>query len=93
MELDRVVLKLEFDSLDQQAEDDPEYTWPYDAVSQVVAKVGETFGGLPEELIEVIEWTDTTATITCDLLDGFMIDLIGFICFNLIPRKLELTVV
>lgn len=92
LELLRVVLEFEFAPLKEQEEDDIENTWPHDYVSMMVAEVGRTFGGLPEELQEVCDWTETTLVVTTEYLDGFLSDLIQFAMDSTIPRKMTLTI-
>ena len=86
---ERWILTIEYPSLVDQEESDPELEFPYDYVSRVVKYVGEHWGGLPEELEKFCEWTNSTVKITADTLDPFC-GLMEYILMDTIPDKLVL---
>lgn len=90
MEREEWLLTISYDDHKTQFERDPELAFPNDEVSQVVGKLQEWAGCLPEELSEFTEFTDTFIKITFGTLQN-LDELLKFITFNTIPRSLMLT--
>lgn len=61
-------LVVEFDTLAVQEEADPEWSFPYDDSSRFVACLGKHWGGLPEDLLEDVDFTPARVTVVFDVL-------------------------
>lgn len=80
-----------FDSLAAQAESD---WYEFDGVDEAyrfVRQVAETFGGLWEELREMVQWPKGSRTIevSADIVD-YLATLQQWVTFHTIPLKVEL---
>lgn len=83
-------LTVTFDSLATQERIQPEYAFPNDGCSRLIAHLLDVWGLVPEELPEVADWTDTTITVTSDTLDA-LAPLARWVAMHTLPKDIRLT--
>lgn len=69
VETDRWTLTIDFDTLSDQERANPALAFPNDECSRLIAHVSEQWGILPEELLDMLEWTPTRAVFRFGVLD------------------------
>lgn len=90
MQREEWLLIIEYDDFKTQFERDPELAFPNDEVSQVVGRLHDWGGYLPEDFSESVFFTETQIKITFDTLQGLE-DLLTFIVHCTIPKSMTLT--
>jgi hypothetical protein len=80
----RWTLRVSFDDLKTQEQQDPELAFPRDEVSLFVSYLIKSWGIPPEEVDEYITWEPTKVTVQSYELDSFY-EVLGWLTINTIP--------
>jgi hypothetical protein len=85
------VLLVEFDSLADQSADNPEYTFPEDSASRLIAFITDKDCTSPEDLQEYVHWSDdmTRVQVDADCMDE-LLDTVQFLMWHTVPMSLHL---
>lgn len=84
------MLIVDFDDAARQEASDPELAFPNDECSQFITYLVRCWSLLPEELKEVVSWTDTEVVVTAETLD-YLTEPLGWLCQQTIPIQVTLT--
>ena len=83
-------LTVDFEPRESQEQDSPEYAWPYDHASRLVAFIGERWSRLPED--DDVRFADdgTQVVLESESIDAFA-DVFEWLLMHTTPIRVMLT--